>query len=45
MLLQAAKCIGAGFATFWLAGAGIGIGNDSIFIIICFLKFNVNLKK
>lgn len=27
MLLQAAKCIGAGIATFGLAGAGIGIGN------------------
>jgi F0F1-type ATP synthase membrane subunit c/vacuolar-type H+-ATPase subunit K len=27
MLLQAAKCLGAGFATFGLAGAGIGIGN------------------
>lgn len=26
MLLQAAKCIGAGLATFGLAGAGIGIG-------------------
>lgn len=27
MLLQASKCIGAGIATFGLAGAGIGIGN------------------
>jgi len=27
MLVQAAKCIGAGLATFGLAGAGIGIGN------------------
>jgi F-type H+-transporting ATPase subunit c len=27
MILQAAKCIGAGLATFGLAGAGIGIGN------------------
>ena len=27
MLLQAAKCVGAGLATFGLAGAGIGIGN------------------
>lgn len=27
MLLQSAKCIGAGLATFGLAGAGIGIGN------------------
>ncbi len=27
MLLQAAKCIGAGLATIGLAGAGIGIGN------------------
>ena len=26
MLLQAAKCIGAGAATIGLAGAGIGIG-------------------
>jgi F-type H+-transporting ATPase subunit c len=26
MLLQAAKCIGAGCATIGLAGAGIGIG-------------------
>lgn len=26
MLLQAAKCIGAGLATMGLAGAGIGIG-------------------
>ena len=26
MLLQAAKCIGAGLATIGLAGAGIGIG-------------------
>lgn len=26
MLLQAAKCIGAGLATFGLAGAGVGIG-------------------
>ena len=26
MLLQAAKCVGAGLATFGLAGAGIGIG-------------------
>jgi F-type H+-transporting ATPase subunit c len=27
MLLQAAKCIGAGLATMGLAGAGVGIGN------------------
>jgi F-type H+-transporting ATPase subunit c len=27
MLLQAAKCIGAGLTTIGLAGAGIGIGN------------------
>ena len=27
MLLQSAKCIGAGLATVGLAGAGIGIGN------------------
>ena len=27
MLLQAAKCVGAGLATMGLAGAGIGIGN------------------
>jgi F-type H+-transporting ATPase subunit c len=27
MLLQSAKCVGAGMATFGLAGAGIGIGN------------------
>ena len=27
MLLQAAKCIGAGLATIGLAGAGVGIGN------------------
>lgn len=26
MLLQAAKCVGAGMAIFGLAGAGIGIG-------------------
>ena len=26
MLLQAAKCLGAGLATIGLAGAGIGIG-------------------
>jgi F-type H+-transporting ATPase subunit c len=26
MLLQAAKCVGAGLATIGLAGAGIGIG-------------------
>mgnify|MGYP001791200596 CR=1 FL=1 len=26
MLLQAAKCVGAGIATVGLAGAGIGIG-------------------
>lgn len=26
MLLQAAKCIGAGLATMGLAGAGVGIG-------------------
>jgi len=28
MLLQAAKCIGAGAATIGLAGAGIGIGTE-----------------
>lgn len=27
MLLQSAKCVGAGLATIGLAGAGIGIGN------------------
>ncbi len=27
MLLQAAKCIGAGLATSGLAGAGVGIGS------------------
>ncbi len=27
MLLQAAKCIGAGLATIGLAGAGVGIGS------------------
>ena len=27
MLLQAAKCIGAGLTTIGLAGAGVGIGN------------------
>lgn len=27
MLLQSAKCVGAGIATIGLAGAGIGIGN------------------
>ena len=27
MLVQAAKCIGAGLATIGLAGAGVGIGN------------------
>ena len=26
MLLQAAKCVGAGLATIGLAGAGVGIG-------------------
>ena len=27
MLVQASKCVGAGLATFGLAGAGIGIGH------------------
>ena len=27
MLLQAAKCVGAGLATIGLAGVGVGIGN------------------
>ena len=27
MLVQSSKCVGAGLATFGLAGAGIGIGN------------------
>jgi F0F1-type ATP synthase membrane subunit c/vacuolar-type H+-ATPase subunit K len=27
MMVQAAKCIGAGLSTLGLAGAGIGIGN------------------
>jgi F-type H+-transporting ATPase subunit c len=27
MILQAAKCIGAGLTTIGLAGAGVGIGN------------------
>jgi F-type H+-transporting ATPase subunit c len=43
MLLQAAKCIGAGLATIGLAGAGIGIG--SIFsALVLGISRNPSLK-
>lgn len=39
MLLQAAKCIGAEYATIRLAGAGIGIGE------MCKRAFSTKEKK
>jgi F-type H+-transporting ATPase subunit c len=44
MLVQAAKCIGAGLTTFGLAGAGIGIGQ--IFSALIFsISRNPSLKE
>ena len=36
MLLQAAKCIGAGLATISIAGAGIGIGSVFAGLLIAY---------
>ena len=44
MLLQAAKCIGAGFATVGLAGAGIGIGQVFSSLLMS-LSRNPSLKE
>ena len=38
MLLQAAKCIGAGAATIGLAGAGIGIGTVFGALVLGYFK-------
>ena len=44
MLLQAAKCIGAGCATIGLAGAGIGIGTVFVALVLGISR-NPSLKE